>query len=52
MPSSTSERQGQEADVEFGPTNEPHPLAFVVWSHNLRKGETVLIHVDLPHLDE
>lgn len=29
-----------------------HPLAFVVWSHNLRKGETVNIHVDVqPVLD-
>jgi len=46
------ERPAQEAEVISVPSNEPHPLAFVVWSHNLRKGESVLIHVDLPPLDE
>jgi hypothetical protein len=46
------ERKGQDPEIVFERTPEQHPLAFVVWSHNLRKGESVLIHVDLPPLDE
>ena len=45
------ERQGEEPEIVFDRTDEPHPLAFVVWSHNLRKGESVSIHVDLPPLN-
>jgi hypothetical protein len=33
-------------------TGEIHPLAFVVWSHNLRKGDRIRIHVDLPPLGD
>jgi hypothetical protein len=45
------ERVGQDPESVFERTGEEHPLAFVVWSHNLRKGESVSIHVDIPPLD-
>ena len=37
-----------ETEIVQEATGEVHPLAFVVWSHNLRKGESVSIHVDIP----
>lgn len=50
---------GELVEYEFGDpvkeykaTGELHPLAFVVWSHNLRKGEIVFIHIDLPPLGD
>jgi hypothetical protein len=46
------EREGQDPESIFVMTPEQHPLAFVVWSHNLRKGESISIHVDLPPLGE
>jgi hypothetical protein len=43
-----SEGDPVETVVVTTPTGEIHPLAFVVWSHNLRKGDRIRIHVDLP----
>ena len=37
-----------ETEIVQEATGEVHPLAFVVWSHNLKKGDKIAIHVNLP----
>jgi len=40
-----------ENDTTMEATGDPHPLALLVFSSGLRKGDQIVIHVDLPPTD-